>query len=132
MDALDLRGAVEFLGGMDFSAMPARHSGFLVPGDAKALVKLVNAVGGSLILASQNRDSLKVFRNAATIENKFVSLKDDDFRAEWKGKDGKAHIEEFYYGQGFMSQSSRSWVIPQGADDAEMVSFSGSRRKVNR
>jgi len=45
----------------DFQPVRSAESGFLVPGDAKALVKLMLSNGDFLYLASQNRGELKAF-----------------------------------------------------------------------
>ena len=45
-----------------FTAISPGRSGFVVPGDGKALVQLRQANGQMLYLASQNQDSLRVFR----------------------------------------------------------------------
>jgi enediyne biosynthesis protein E4 len=44
-----------------FTSHPYTSTGFFVPGDARALARLTTADGRSLFLATQNRDSLKVF-----------------------------------------------------------------------
>jgi len=44
-----------------FNCLDYTRTGFLVPGDAKALVKLPLGDGKELFIASQNQDSLKVF-----------------------------------------------------------------------
>lgn len=45
-----------------FTAISPGRSGFVVPGDGKALVQLRQANGQMLYIASQNQDSLRVFR----------------------------------------------------------------------
>jgi enediyne biosynthesis protein E4 len=45
-----------------FTTHPYTETGFFVPGDARALGKLTLAGGNTLFLATQNRDSLKVFQ----------------------------------------------------------------------
>ena len=46
-----------------FESDPPYKSGFIVPGDAKALVELTTVLGETLIIATQNRDEILVFRN---------------------------------------------------------------------
>jgi len=45
----------------NFNCLEYPHTGFFVPGDAKALVQLPLSTGQQLFIASQNRDSLRVF-----------------------------------------------------------------------
>ncbi|WP_338225683.1 VCBS repeat-containing protein [Algoriphagus confluentis] len=47
-----------------FTAVKAKDSGFVVPGDAKGLVKLQGANGQSLFAAAQNRGKLLVFQKS--------------------------------------------------------------------
>src|SRR5690606_9436817 len=46
-----------------FKAVSSAESGFYVPGDAKALVKLAGAKGQEVFVASQNKDKALVFVN---------------------------------------------------------------------
>ena len=66
MDALN---GLALLGGGkgNFTDMEYTKSGFFVPGDAKAQVKLKLQSGNELFIISQNRDSLRVFEKARPI-----------------------------------------------------------------
>ena len=44
--------------------MSSYQSGFKVQGDAKAMGKLKGALGNELLIATQNLDSLRVFRRS--------------------------------------------------------------------
>ena len=117
-------------GGMKFQSTPVAEAGFLVPGDARSLVRLVTSAGDPLILASQNRDSLKVFRGLQPVKSQLIQLQDTDFKAAWTTKDGKRQVEEFYNGHGFLSQSSRKWPVPAHAQNLTIISFSGVKRNI--
>src|SRR3546814_5773678 len=52
-------------GGGTFSAVPSRRSGSLVGGDAKALAR-IQGPAEELFVATQNLDSLRIFRRAET------------------------------------------------------------------
>ena len=45
-----------------FETIPSGKSGFLVPGDAKSISKIKGANGEQMLIVTQNRDSLLVFR----------------------------------------------------------------------
>jgi hypothetical protein len=111
------------LGG--FSSVPSRESGFFVPGDAKALVAL-RVGSNSLFVASQNRDSLRVF--AASRSGKFFQAAPRDQFITWTNANGKKNRTEFYYGAGFGSQTSRSVVIPATATDVVVTDAYGNQR----
>ena len=81
------------------------QSGIYIPGDGKALVKLLGAKGRYLLAASQNRGALKVFELKRDAHP--VRLQPMDMYAVIKYKNGKMAKQEFYYGDSFLSQSSR-------------------------
>ncbi len=89
-----------------FSFMEPGESGFYVADDAKALVKVYNGAAGTInYVASQNRGPLKAHR--LNESSKIVKLQPDESYAEIKFHNGDIRKEEFYYGHGFLSQSSR-------------------------
>ena len=53
----------------NFITVPSVKSGFKVNGDAKAVAKLRSVLGDELIIATQNRDSLRVFRTVETVKS---------------------------------------------------------------
>ncbi len=112
----------------NFKVNPSQNSGFYVPGDAKGLA-LLQLKNERVLLASQNRDSLKVFKiNSAQPS---IQAEGDDQFAEITFADGRKKKIEFYYGSGFLSQSSRSVVIPKQAQSLEIINIKGARRKVD-
>lgn len=114
-----------------FSELPSRKSGFAVRGDAKALAK-IKGVDGELVIATQNLDSLCVFANGERIAatTVFHPLPDDSW-AEVTHSDGSRERIEFYYGSGYLSQSTRSVVVPENVSEMRLHDFSGGERKVD-
>jgi hypothetical protein len=106
-----------------FKPLSILESGIYIPGDGKALVKLKSSQGDYLVAASQNRDKLKLFGMQGN--RHFLTIKPDDVSAVFHLKDGRVQKEEFYYGQGFLSQSSRDCIICP--DDALNVSITNSK-----
>lgn len=124
-----LEGVVLLGDGMgSFSHCPARKSGFLVPGDAKALARL-NSPHGELLIASQNLDSLRVFRraDAGNVANLFRPGP-EDFCADLVYEDGTRERIEIYHGSGYLSQSTRMVAIPEGVSKVTVRDFSGRTR----
>jgi len=97
-------------GAGNFRSAGVNESGFFVDGDAKALATLTLTDGDQLFIATQNRDSLKVFRKSARmpikIEDK-VKVGPNINSAIIELTNGKKRKHEFYYGSGYLSSSSR-------------------------
>jgi enediyne biosynthesis protein E4 len=85
---------------------------FVVSGDAKALVSVINKNGTLNLLATQNNGASKFFKTK--IKGKVVSLKQNERLLEYIFK-GKKIKKEVYFGASYLSQSSRSVLIPSGA-----------------
>jgi hypothetical protein len=97
-------------GAGNFKSVPVAKSGFFVDGDAKALARLTLPDGDQLLIATQNRGSIKVFRQRA----KFSAGKTGKAvvgplsnSAIVHLKNGKKRKHEFYYGSGYLTSSSR-------------------------
>ena len=107
-----------------FDVIKNRDSGFDVRHDGKSLVKLLGP-NEELILASQNKDSLRSFIIPATE----IIFEPDllDVSAEIKYNDGHTEKIEFYYGSGFLSQSTRRIKVPNAV--REIVVQDARRQK---
>jgi hypothetical protein len=113
-----------------FTTVPSANSGFYVPGDAKALVNLYTAGGSELWLASQNKDSLKVFEATRLPNDEVISLQPDEVYGELTFTDGRKQRIEFYYGSGYMSQSSRMFRMPGAAKELVLYNRKGVSRRL--
>ncbi|MDB5022363.1 MAG: RNA-binding protein [Mucilaginibacter sp.] len=88
-----------------FKPLTILQSGIYIPGNGKALVKLVGAHNKYLLTASQNRDVMKIFELKKDAHP--VKLAPLDMYATITYKNGKITKQEFYYGDSFLSQSAR-------------------------
>ena len=112
-----------------FAAVPGRESGFYADGDAKGMAELILSDGSSLILVAQNSDSLKVLKPLKQ-STKFIKLKDDDVSAELTFTTGETEYREFYYGSGYLSQSSRVCRVPEAVISVSITNYKGETRKL--
>jgi hypothetical protein len=112
-----------------FNIIPSAKSGFYVGGDAKALASLN---GGQLLVATQNIDSLKVFANKALDKENGKVFKPQlmDSWAEFVFTTGEKQRVEFFYGEGYLSQSSRSVIVPKGVKEIKVHDSKGRSRSV--
>lgn len=113
----------------NFSEISILQSGFKVPGDAKALTSLATTKG-MVIVATQNRDSLKTFLLDQSSAEIFRPQSDDQW-AELTYKDGRKTRVEFYYGSGYLSQSTRALRISDRISALVVFNRKGESRQVN-
>ena len=98
-----------------------------VPGDNKSIVQLQMSDGSSSVVVGVNADSMKTF--SISNYSRQVSLLPDDAYALITGNDGKICRQEFYYGQSYLSQSSRRFKLPADAKSVVIYSFKGDKRE---
>jgi hypothetical protein len=111
-----------------FSPLSIQQSGVYIPGNGKALVKLLGANGNYLVAASQNRDNLRMFELAKAPQ--VVRVNAGDRMAIISYKNGNKRKEEFYYGSSFLSQSARFILATPDITSIEITNNSGSARKI--
>ena len=92
--------------GKYFKSITLDKSHFFIPKDARSLSRFSIGSKVEYIIASQNRDSLKVFEN--TINNgKFIPLNTNEIKAQIMFNNGDKKAQEFYWGSSFLSQEPR-------------------------
>ena len=95
---------------------------------AKALVKMRSANNEYLLAASQNRDSLRVFKEKNK-SGQIISLKAGDKNIYYTLANGQTRKEELYYGNSFLSQSS-SFIYANDKVVKIVVDGRGGKREV--
>ena len=113
----------------NFQPLTILQSGIYIPGDGKALVKLAGASGKYLTAASQNRGDLKLFALRKNV--KIIKVNPDDVSAIIHYKNGSIEKKEFYYGNGFLSQSSRFLPVSDLVASVEIINSKGVHRPVS-
>lgn len=116
-----------------FKPLSLLKSGFRVSGDAKALANIHTALGEDVLIATQNQDSLLAFRKNPILEKniiKWISLLPNDFSAEITYQNGSKKQLEFYYGAGYLSQSSRKLQVEKNMTKIIITNYKGEKRKV--
>ena len=103
------------------------ETGFHINTDARALASLVMGNQQKVFIVTSNNDSLKVF--APVIQKgKHIKLKPMDAYAIIEWDNGLKQKQEFYYGTGYLSQSSRYLSLIPGWKRIKFVSYSGKER----
>ncbi len=126
MDGLVLLGD----GKGNFSTEPISQTGLFIPGDAKAIVKLKGTDNNYLIAASQNRGPLKLFSHKSESQ-KLIPLQQTDKTVLITLADGKKRMEELYFGNSFLSQSSRFLLVDKNVVSLDVKDFNGKVRRIN-
>ena len=110
-----------------FVPQPIAQSGFYVPGNAKGLAQLSGADGRNLLIATQNRGRLCVFRDTKSVP--VIRLRPTDVSALLTFADGRKQKVEFSYGNSFLSQSSRTLSIDPQVKAIEITDSKGKKRQ---
>jgi len=111
-----------------FRPLPTVQTGFLVEGDAKSLSTLATA-HGSLLVAGINSGYIKAFAPRSSSARR-VRLQPTDAWAEVTLRDGRKRREELYYGSGYLSQSSRTLVLPADVEAVTLGDYAGRKRTI--
>jgi hypothetical protein len=111
-----------------FQNVSGRASGFYVDGDAKALASVMLGDSRSMLLVSQNGDSLRSFVPTAAPARPALRLKPLDSYAVFTLPGGRTRRQELTYGSTYLSQSSRYLAIPRGALRVMVHDSRGARR----
>ena len=112
----------------NFQPQTILQSGIYVPGDGKALVKLLSNNGNYMLAASQNRGALKVFELKTKVKN--IKLLEGDESAIITYKNGLKQKQEFYFGSSFLSQSGRFLTVNTNVKSVEIISMNKQARSI--
>jgi hypothetical protein len=111
----------------NFTSLSLAESGIFIPHNGKALVKLKTSKENYLIAASQNKDSLLIFKpklkslllpSGSSVKNIFIFY-----------KNGNKQKKELYYGSSYLSQSAAFFTINGAVDFIEVNYKNGTKEK---
>ena len=119
-------------GAGNFRSVEPATSGFHVGGDGKALASLVTADGAQLFIATQNRDSLRVFQRVQSDDTRWFAVQPADVRVIIEHEGGKKETKEVFHGLGYLSQSTRKVRIPSDAAKVIVVDSRGNVRQIGQ
>lgn len=114
-----------------FSVEDGTESGFFVDGDAKAAARVETGEGSSLVVVTQNDGPVAVFRPRRREPKSAIEVRPLDVKADIRYRDGGTRRKEFYYGSGYLSQSSRTLRISTRVDEVVIYDAQGNRRTVS-
>ena len=111
----------------NFSHIDVTASGFSVRGDMKALARILNARGETMLLVSKNNGNVEAFVGNAP-DREVIRLERNDASATITFRDGRKRKEDLHYGTTYLSHSDRVLVVPESAESIEISTFAGERR----
>lgn len=111
-----------------FKPLNLSETAFCVGGDAKGLVRVTNAKGQPLMMATQNLAELKTFKGTKNYISK--PLQSGDVIAIEKLSNGKSRRVEVGYGTSFLSQSSRNLLLSPDVKSVEVIDSKGKKRNL--
>ena len=113
----------------NFKEIKILQSGWFVPDNAKALVKLRRNDGKCLFVVSHNRGKLKAFELNKPV--KFISLQPNETSAIINYKSGTKQKREIGYGASFLSQSGRFINTDDSMRSIDIKDYKGRIRTIN-
>lgn len=114
----------------NFNSTTLAQSGFCVKGDGKGLALVHTAKQEDIVVATQNQDSVMLYKRSGSNAGRWINLELNDFTADIFYKDGSKKHVEFYYGSAFLSQSSRRFAVDKNAEKIIITNYKGIKRTV--
>jgi enediyne biosynthesis protein E4 len=113
----------------NFKIIPGMTSGFFADGDAKGLAQLTMQNGKSLIINANNSGAAKTFMLNDSLVKKVPVNKTDAYAMLYK-KDGGYFKQEFYFGNSYLSNSSRNIAVGQKIKSIAVFDNNGIKRDI--
>ncbi len=86
--------------------------------------------GKELVLVGRNKAVLKAFFVTKRVGKRMVAPSSLEAWGEYTNGDGRKVRKEFYYGDGYLGQSSRQWMLPQDVTLVRIYDYSGRPHQV--
>jgi hypothetical protein len=115
----------------NFAPVSARKSGFFIDCDAKGMAEIIQSSGKPLLMVACNSDSLQVFSPVSSLTTRRFKAGPLDAYVRVERKNGQKSRLELYYGSTYLSQSSRSVVIPADAVSVTAYTYTGEHRSLD-
>jgi hypothetical protein len=111
-----------------FHPLSMIKSGIYLPGDGKALIKLRGKGNSYLLASSEHAGPVRIYRLNTDI--KLINVLPQDRSALITNKDGRITRQEFYYGNSFLSQSTRFISVGKEVSKVVITDDSGKVREI--
>lgn len=115
-------------GSLNFSSIPPSTSGFFSNSDTKGLAE-ADIDGYSSLIVTANQDSVQLFRSKE--RSRWIPVNDMDVYAIVEFEGNRKQKMEFYWGSGYLSQSTRKIKASNGMRAVTIFSSDGKQRRIN-
>ncbi|HEV8283892.1 MAG TPA: VCBS repeat-containing protein [Chitinophagaceae bacterium] len=112
----------------NFSPLSILQSGIYIHGNGKGLAKLKKGDSTYLLIATQNRGPVQIYKTKRSL--KIISVAANDVYAIINFENGKKQKMEFYYGASFLSQSGRFFTLPDKVKSCTVTNSLGKTRNL--
>ncbi|MFM9911456.1 MAG: FG-GAP-like repeat-containing protein [Chitinophagaceae bacterium] len=113
----------------NFKSVPGNMSGFFADGDAKGMAQVILENGKTIIVNGNNAGAVKTFRVNGAPEKKLKVNSTDAYAIVTK-KDASSYKQEFYFGNTYLSNSSRIMVAGKYIKSILIVDNAGNKREI--
>lgn len=111
----------------NFIPLTILQSGINISGNGKGLAKLNGANNTYLLVATQNRGPVQVYKSK--LHPVIIPAEAGDLFATMTLANGRKQKIESYYGSSFLSQSGRFFTVPVGATSCVITGINGKIRE---
>ncbi|WP_158657090.1 VCBS repeat-containing protein [Maribacter cobaltidurans] len=111
-----------------FSYVPQQKSGLYLQHDQKAL-GVIRTGKEDLIVLTNNNAETQLLRHSVQENGKYVSLSPNEASLQIILSNGKTERREIGYGGGYLTQSSRGFLVPKYTKEIHVFDFSGKRTR---
>jgi hypothetical protein len=115
-----------------FESISIRQTGLILDNDGRSLVEINNEDGSSYLFASNNNGPPQVYQQSMVLAKESVLPEPGDTHAIIVHANGKKQKVEFYYGSGYLSQSSRRVLLPKDWIQLTIINSQGKSRVVKQ
>ena len=114
----------------NFTAVKSAATGFNADNDVKSLARIEAANGTAIILTGNNNSKMKAYQ-METKNRINIPVKNTDVYAIIQKKNGQSYKQEFYYGNNYLSQTSRKLTVGKDVVHITLVDNKGIKREQN-
>ena len=116
-------------GNGNFTAVAAKRSGFMADNDGKGMAKVLLSDDSELLVVGNNSGPVRAY--VSRQKGNYYRAELDDAYAIITFSNGKVYKHEFYYGDTYLSHSSRILKLSPGVTSIRIFDFNGNSKEIN-